>query len=215
MTTRGVRNNNPGNIDRGKDRWQGVAADQSGDPRFWVFKDAVFGIRAICVILINDRPKGVDTVREIINRWAPPIENNTSAYVDAVAKASGFAADQVIDVDQAQVMAPLVNAIIAHENAGYVYPDATIREAMRRAGVSDAPAPSLAKKVSGEALAGASLGLGVVAQAAEPAKAAAQSLADFTGAPWIAHISTALLTLAGIAILATIAQKWVDHRRGL
>jgi len=33
---RGIRNHNPGNIEKG-DPWQGLAADQSGDPRFAVF----------------------------------------------------------------------------------------------------------------------------------------------------------------------------------
>ena len=43
---RGIRNHNPGNIDKGAD-WEGLADDQSSDSRFCVFKDPVWGIRAM------------------------------------------------------------------------------------------------------------------------------------------------------------------------
>ena len=53
IQTRGERNFNPGNIDKSDSTlWQGMAAVQS-DPRFVVFSDAVFGIRALAKILLN------------------------------------------------------------------------------------------------------------------------------------------------------------------
>ena len=49
MTTkqpRGIRNNNPGNIRRNGDPWQGLAKDQT-DREFFTFQSAVYGIRAL------------------------------------------------------------------------------------------------------------------------------------------------------------------------
>jgi hypothetical protein len=83
---RGIRNNNPGNIDRNTTKWQGMADDQSSDPRFVVFKTPQAGIRALAKILLTyQNHDGLKTVRGIIGRWAPAVENNTSAYVAAVA----------------------------------------------------------------------------------------------------------------------------------
>jgi len=47
---RGIRNKNPGNIKLGTD-WDGLADEQS-DPTFCIFKEAVWGIRALMRILL-------------------------------------------------------------------------------------------------------------------------------------------------------------------
>ena len=123
METRGVRNHNPGNIERGTVEWVGMSADQSADPRFIVFDAPEYGIRAIARILMTYyRRHGLNTVRAIVSRWAPPSENDTGAYAAHVAKRLGVAADAAVDVMNRQILRSLVNGIIAHENAGYVYP---------------------------------------------------------------------------------------------
>lgn len=43
---RGIRNNNPGNIRRNGDPWQGLAETQ-GDKEFFTFTTPVYGIRAL------------------------------------------------------------------------------------------------------------------------------------------------------------------------
>lgn len=138
--TRGERNNNPGNIDRDSTKWKGMAADQSGDSRFIVFSAPVWGIRALARNLLTYStlyPEGskadIDTVREIINRWAPPVENNTSAYVNAVAQAVGVGPDDEIDVSDEATMQALVKAIIWHENGRCVYSSELLAEGVRMA----------------------------------------------------------------------------------
>ena len=133
LKTRGERNNNPGNIERTNTKWKGMSPDQSGDKRFVVFTTSVFGIRALAKILLTysylyeeDTPRDIDTVEEIINRWAPPVENDTGAYVRAVADALGVTPTTEIDVaDQATLM-KLVTAIIQHENGRNRYEVQTI-----------------------------------------------------------------------------------------
>ncbi|WP_411512178.1 hypothetical protein [Escherichia coli] len=57
-----------------------------------------------------------DTIREVIERWAPPHENNTLAYVNEVSKAVGVELDRFIDLHDYETLRPLVEAIIRHEN---------------------------------------------------------------------------------------------------
>ena len=116
--SRGVRNNNPGNIEKSRDRWLGLAANQP-DSRFSTFTEANWGIRAMARILQNYQKKpGLNTIEEIIDRWAPPVENNTSAYVKAVARETGLDKDQKLDLKKHEHLFPLVKAVIRHEN-GY------------------------------------------------------------------------------------------------
>ena len=52
-TPRGIRNNNPGNIECGSP-WQGLRPqNERTDNRFAQFADQVFGIRALACVLIT------------------------------------------------------------------------------------------------------------------------------------------------------------------
>ena len=53
---RGIRNNNPGNIDRNATKWQGMA-DKQDDPRFIVFTSPQYGIRAMARVLLTYQSK--------------------------------------------------------------------------------------------------------------------------------------------------------------
>jgi hypothetical protein len=121
---RGIRNCNPGNIRRGQ-TWQGMADIQT-DPAFIQFRDPRYGIRAIARILETYKKEGVATIRAAINRWAPPNENNTEAYVDAVARAVGVGADEALDL--AAHAPQIIAAIIQHENGQQPYPVETIKD---------------------------------------------------------------------------------------
>jgi len=123
---RGLRNNNPGNIRKSTDKWQGLALVQD-DPAFFIFTEPKYGIRAIGKILSNyERKYSLRTVRDLISRWAPPVENLTESYVNAVARAVGVAPDATIDV-RANLPA-LASAIIRHENGSNPFTAEQIRE---------------------------------------------------------------------------------------
>lgn len=134
MTTqpRGIRNNNPGNIRWGDD-WKGlVTQDKRTDKSFCQFIEAKWGIRALVKVLLNYRKRpgvpgvgasGIDTVKEIISRWAPPNENNTPAYIQSVATACGVKPDQALDLNDKVLMLKMVKAIISHENGQQPYTD--------------------------------------------------------------------------------------------
>ena len=131
--TRGERNNNPGNLRHGSN-WQGLAAKQP-DPDFCTFTAPKYGFRALAKVLLVYRQKGFDTVREIVERWAPPSENNTSAYVAAVAGHMGCNPGTHLDVMDYTQMYPLVCAIVRHENGRNNYLRSTIDAGLALAGV--------------------------------------------------------------------------------
>ena len=123
LLPRGIRNNNPGNIRENRlvdFDWVGEAPDDF-DPEFEEFLTPQAGIRAIARILINYEIRhGINTVRGIITRWAPPSENDTEAYINAVVRQTGISSNQPIAVSAS--LFPLVNAIIQQENGMNPYP---------------------------------------------------------------------------------------------
>jgi hypothetical protein len=130
---RGIRNHNPGNLVRDGTNWKGLSADQTADSRFCVFKEPVWGVRALAKVLLTYRNKhGLKTVAQIISRYAPPVENDTDAYVGAVARALGVSVDDALELDEA-VLIQMVKAIIRHENGHQPYSDSVVVEAVRMA----------------------------------------------------------------------------------
>jgi len=120
---RGIRNNNPLNIRVSNDQWQGAVGD---DGAFIKFNLASMGIRAAARILKNYRDKyGLNTVSGIINRWAPPVENDTESYVASVAGKVGVGAEQLLEESD---YPSLIMAMIYHENGQQPYPVDVIRE---------------------------------------------------------------------------------------
>ncbi|EDR7911251.1 structural protein [Salmonella enterica] len=135
QTPRGIRNNNPGNIRWGDD-WKGlVPKDQRTDKSFCQFTTPEYGIRAMIIILRNYKRKyGLNTVSSFIKRWAPPNENNTQAYINSVAQATGVTPDQRIDTSDSRFMIKLLQAIIKHENGNQPYSFDTFDRAVELAG---------------------------------------------------------------------------------
>jgi hypothetical protein len=112
---RGIRNNNPLNIEAGAFT-EGQPGFAGSDGRFAKFGSPEQGIGAANALLDTYQNKhGLNTVRGIINRWAPPAEvgNNTSAYVASVAGRLGIDPDQPLTPEQRQ---PLIQAMSQFEN---------------------------------------------------------------------------------------------------
>lgn len=113
---RGLRNNNPGNIRHNSDRFD-FELQPAADPAFKQFRTPAYGYRAMFVILRNYRKLyGLDTIRKIITRWAPPKENDTAAYIATVSALSGIPADQPVNIDDPEQMIPIVAAMSQVEN---------------------------------------------------------------------------------------------------
>ncbi|HID1049895.1 TPA: hypothetical protein ACXDF6_005085 [Klebsiella pneumoniae] len=117
---RGVRNNNPGNLEASSSNpWIGQTGS---DGRFAKFETPEHGIRALGRNLISYQRQGIDTVGEIINRWAPPSDNNdTAAYIKAVCAQLGVTANKPLDASNPDTLQALCAAIIKHENGSQPY----------------------------------------------------------------------------------------------
>jgi hypothetical protein len=92
--TRPYRNNNPGDIEWGK--FTQAHGATHGDPRFAVFPTAEAGFAAMRALFQCGAYKGL-TVSQALNRWAPPVENQTNAYIANVCKWTSLTADRIID----------------------------------------------------------------------------------------------------------------------
>ncbi len=95
MLPRGIRNNNPLNIRRGKDQWKGLRAQQT-DSQFCQFETLEYGWRAAFYLLTRTyyHKYRLYTIRMIINKWAPPNENLTETYIQNVSRLTGIAPDE-------------------------------------------------------------------------------------------------------------------------
>ncbi len=134
MEPRGVRNNNPGNIRHGE-KWQGLSENQT-DGSFCIFSSPEYGIRALAKILMNYQKKyGLRDVRSIINRFAPPCENDTESYIYSVCLKLGVKPDTPIDVSEPGIMINLLKSIIIHENGKQPYSDEVLKNGMKLAGI--------------------------------------------------------------------------------
>ena len=113
---RGMRNNNPGNIEDGS-----FARSQPGykgsDGRFATFETPEAGANASGNLLGAYGAKGIDTLSGIINRWAPAADNNnTNAYIAAVSKMTGLDPNQHLDMTDPAVRTKVASAIHQYEN---------------------------------------------------------------------------------------------------
>ncbi len=134
LPPRGIRNHNPGNIRWGQN-WQGLDPEgKKKDASFCVFESPVFGIRALAKVLINYKKiHGLNTVRQIVSRYAPPNENQTAAYIQTVAKQLEVYPDTKIDIEERGILTVFIKAVIRMENGIQPYSDETIQEAIRMA----------------------------------------------------------------------------------
>ena len=222
-TPRGIRNNNPGNIRKGKDKWQGLAVDQA-DADFATFIDPTWGIRALASTLVTyqDRHK-LRTIRGIINRWAPPVENDTGAYINAVAANCDVSADAIIDLHKYEVMCPLVESIIRHENGrgpkttlNTWYDRATVDAGLQKAGIVKPASAVAAVPVTKETVAAtgtAGLGVAQIADVAPQIISAVQTQEDHLSSGSILRITIGVLTI-GVAIYIAYSQV-KKHQNGV
>lgn len=140
-TPRGVRNNNPGNLE-GNQGFQGFTGTDAGG--YAQFSDPDSGLRAMAINLRNQQDiHGLDTVQDIVSKYAPASDNNpTSAYVASVAKALDVDPDTKIDLHDPTVLATLQTAMIKQENGVVPYSGKQIMHAAQLAVDPDNAGPA-------------------------------------------------------------------------
>ena len=97
---RGIRNNNPGNIEDGPFA-QSLPGYRGSDGRFAIFDSPQAGINAGGELLNRYAARGVVTPAQIINRWAPPSDGNpTQAYAQYVAQRLGIGVNDPVPANR-------------------------------------------------------------------------------------------------------------------
>jgi hypothetical protein len=113
--TRGNRNNNPGNLKFAP--WEagyGATGAETNGP-FAQFGTLEQGASALRALLLRYGSRGLNTVQSIINTYAPGSENNTSAYVNDVAKNMGVGSNSALDLTNPATLDAMMKAISRHE----------------------------------------------------------------------------------------------------
>lgn len=126
-TSRGIRNNNPGNLRISENAWQGkVPVAQNTDGAFEQFISPEYGIRALFIDLRSKINRGLNTVEKIMNVYAPPTENNTIAYITHIENITGIPRNRALSVNDIPAIIP---AIIRVENGSQPYTDTQLKTA--------------------------------------------------------------------------------------
>jgi hypothetical protein len=68
----------------------------------------------------------LSTIRQIISRWAPPVENDTEAYIAAVSKVVGIGKDTPADFTKPDLLARLAEAIFIQECGGWKFSESDL-----------------------------------------------------------------------------------------
>lgn len=112
---RGLKNFNPGNIRISKVKYLGEITP-SKDKAFKQFESMAYGYRAMFVLLDSYRRNGYKTLRQMINRYAPPVENHTANYIKFVTERARVFEDVELDTQDPAEMIPIVSAMSQMEN---------------------------------------------------------------------------------------------------
>lgn len=215
-TPRGIRNNNPGNIRRSIDKWQGLAdPDHQIDLHYFIFGNPIYGIRAIARTLIECQDKfGMQGVKGILFRWAQ-MTGKPEGYVAQAVKKSGMTDYEGVNMHKYADLKLMVKTIILQENGQIPYTDAQIDKALVLAGI-ESPQHNLGqtRTVKGaKTAAAATIGFGfldAIQDNIEPTSAALIALAHCADAmKWL------LLAITLIGIAAIVRARIDDRLKGL
>lgn len=114
LGTRGMRNNNPGNLRSGYGQ---VGTDSGG---YAVFPTREAGYNAAARQLVGYHNAGLDTINAIVSKWAPASENDTQAYIASVVESmnrKGFdvGAFSRLNLRDSGLLKALLDSMINHE----------------------------------------------------------------------------------------------------
>ncbi|HAG0017549.1 TPA: hypothetical protein G8O67_004935 [Salmonella enterica] len=156
---RGVRNNNPGNLEYSAQGWDG---ELTPDGKFSRFDTPEHGIRALAKNMRTYQSKhDLNTVAQMISKFAPPKDHNdTPTYIKAVAGMMGVDPNQRIDTSDVDTLTKLVNGIITVENGSNPYTPQQVSDGVLAA-MGAKQLPHVAKADSRPADAGAATNGGV------------------------------------------------------
>ncbi len=128
---RGLRNCNPLNIRHSRIKWIGMTEKQT-DKAFVTFKNLTYGFRAAFIVIRTYMLKhGLTTIEQIINRWAPPSENDTNTYIRIVSDVTGIDRFETLNFYDEHSIVSLVQAMAYVENDRFISKRESMTEAYK------------------------------------------------------------------------------------
>lgn len=125
LNTSGYKGCNPLNVRASSDKWRGSIGQS--DNGYVIFSTPMDGIRAAATVIKNYGTKyGINTVRDIVSRYAPASENPTDDYIANVCKGTGYQPDEKLDTKNPEVLKKLVTAMMKQEIGDVPYSERTI-----------------------------------------------------------------------------------------
>lgn len=144
LNTSGYKGCNPLNVRASSDKWRGSIGQS--DNGYVIFSTPMDGIRAAATVIKNYGTKyGINTVRDIVSRYAPASENPTDDYIANVCKGTGYQPDEKLDTKNPEVLKKLVTAMMRQEIGDVPYSEETINEGVQRALGNVTPAQQTAE----------------------------------------------------------------------
>ena len=178
LASRPWRNRNPGDLRTlsAGERWAGQSGvDASRGGPFAIFGARTDGWRALATnLLAYQDVHGLRTVRGMVGRFAPALENDTGGYISLVCGQIGRGPDQAMNAHDEATMLVLVKAIaLAEGGARLAWPASEIVAGVRLAGAQSTGAQSAGTQSTGTEPIGATA---TGSPAAKPAPDAADAL---------------------------------------
>lgn len=144
LNTSGYKGCNPLNVRASSDKWRGSIGQS--DNGYVIFSTPMDGIRVAATVIKNYGTKyGINTVRDIVSRYAPASENPTDDYIANVCKGTGYQPDEKLDTKNPEVLKKLVTAMMRQEIGDVPYSEETINEGVQRALGNVTPAQQTAE----------------------------------------------------------------------
>lgn len=99
-----------------------MTPEQAAETAFAVFLNPKCGFRAMGIVFLNyERVHGLNTIDKIFDRYAPPNENPTQAYKDAVSKKTGVLVDAPYDLRIPANLEAIMQASAEVEAGGWFF----------------------------------------------------------------------------------------------
>lgn len=137
ISSRGLRNNNPGNLRLTNIGWEGkIPYNQNTDGAFEQFEALPWGIRALAIDIRTKIRKGLNTIDKIIKVYAPHTENDTHAYIVRVVRLTAIGQHKIVTADK-DTIKKIIGAIIKVENRAdeeHLVKDADLEEGLSLVG---------------------------------------------------------------------------------
>lgn len=114
VVPRGIRNNNPGNLRKTPQLWDGEI--KGPDTAFKTFKTAIDGLKGLKRSILIKFARGQNTIRSIITSYAPSSENDTVAYIKFISLHTNSGINDSLNLNNKTALKSFMRAIVLYEN---------------------------------------------------------------------------------------------------